>query len=59
MPPHLLELFTPDWEKHWKMSVAQVLGRLFKAVGWPEELEFDESEAVKNLLCRPRKKKVT
>ena len=56
MPPHLLELFTPDWEKHWKMSVAQVLGRLFKAVGWPEELEFDESEAVKNLLCRPRKK---
>ena len=57
MPPHLLELFTPDWEKHWKMSVAQVLGRLFKAVGWPEELEFDESEAVKNLLCRPRKKK--
>lgn len=58
MPPHLLELFTPDWEKHWKMSVAQVLGRLFKAVGWPEELEFDESEAVKNLLCRPRKKKV-
>jgi hypothetical protein len=34
--------------------VAQVLGRLFKAVGWPAELEFDESKAVRNLLCRKK-----
>ena len=54
LPPRLLEIFTPDGEAHWKVSVAQVLGRLFKAVGWPAELEFDESKAVRNLLCRKK-----
>jgi hypothetical protein len=43
-PKRLLEIFHPDWEEHWKVCVAQVLGRLFKAVGWPEELEYDESD---------------
>lgn len=43
-PKRLLEIFHPDWEEHWKVCVAQVLGRLFKAVGWGEQLEYDESE---------------
>ena len=43
-PPRLLEIFHPDWEEHWKVCVAQVLGRLFKAVGWDERLEYDESD---------------
>jgi hypothetical protein len=43
-PKRLLEIFHPDWEEHWKTSVAQILGRLFEAVGWPEELEYDESD---------------
>ena len=43
-PPRLLEIFHPDWEEHWKTSVAQILGRLFEAVGWDEQLEYDESD---------------
>ena len=43
-PRRLLEIFHPDWEEHWKVCVAQVLGRLFKAVGWGEQLEYDESD---------------
>lgn len=43
-PKRLLEIFHPDWEKHWTVSVAQILGRLFSAVGWDEQLEYDESE---------------
>ena len=43
-PKRLLEIFHPDWEEHWKVCVAQVLGRLFKAVGWDERLEYDESD---------------
>lgn len=58
LPPRLLEIFTPDWEKHWKMSVAQVLGRLFKAVGWPAELEFSSSSKLRKMLTRNRNRKV-
>ena len=43
-PARLLEIFHPDWEEHWKTSVAQILGRLFEAVGWDEQLEYDESD---------------
>lgn len=43
-PKRLLEIFHPDWEKHWTVSVAQILGRLFKAVGWDEQLENDETD---------------
>ena len=43
-PKRLLEIFHPDWEEHWRVCVAQVLGRLFKAVGWDERLEYDESD---------------
>lgn len=49
-PERLFELFHPDWKEHWRVSVAQILGRLFKAVGWPEELEYDESRNIMALL---------
>lgn len=49
-PKRLLEIFHADWDEHWKVSVAQILGRLFKAVGWPEELEFDETDAMLELI---------
>lgn len=49
-PERLLQLFYPDWDEHWKVSVAQILGRLFEAVGWPTELEYDESDAMLELI---------
>lgn len=49
-PTRLFELFHPNWDEHWKVSVAQILGRLFEAVGWPAELEYDESENIMELL---------
>lgn len=49
-PKRLMELFQPDWDAHWKVTVAQILGRLFVAVGWPKDLEYDESEAVMEML---------
>ena len=50
-PKRLFEIFHVDWEKHWKVCVAQVLGRLFTAVGWPEELEYDESDFINKFFC--------
>lgn len=50
MPERLLELFHPDWDEHWRVSVAQILGRLFEAVGWPAELEYDERKKAKRFL---------
>ncbi len=49
-PKRLLEIFHPDWEEHWKTSVAQILGRLFDAVGWDEQLEYDESDFIMDYL---------
>ena len=49
-PQRLLEIFHPDWEEHWKVCVAQVLGRLFKAVGWDERLEYDESDFMMSMF---------
>ena len=49
-PQRLIDLFHVDWDQQWKVSVAQILGRLFTAVGWPEELEYDESDAMMDLI---------
>ena len=46
-PERLLQLFHADWEEQWHVSVAQILGRLFEAVGWPKELEYDETKKVR------------
>jgi hypothetical protein len=46
-PDRLLQLFHADWEQQWHVSVAQILGRLFEAVGWPKELEYDETKKVR------------
>jgi hypothetical protein len=49
-PQRLIDLFHINWDEQWKVSVAQILGRLFTAVGWPEELEYDESDAMLELI---------
>lgn len=49
-PQRLIDMFYIDWDEQWKVSVAQVIGRLFTAVGWPEELEYDESDAMLELI---------
>ena len=49
-PERLLQLFHADWEAQWHTSVAQILGRLFKAVGWPEELEYDETKKLRAFI---------
>ena len=49
-PQRLIDLFHIDWDQQWKVSVAQILGRLFGAVGWPEELEYDETDAMLELI---------
>lgn len=46
-PERLLTLFHADWEEQWHVSVAQILGRLFEAVGWPKELEYDETKKLR------------
>ncbi len=46
-PERLLQLFHADWEEQWHVSVAQILGRLFEAVGWPKELEYDQTKKVR------------
>lgn len=50
VPPRLLQLFTPDWEGHWKVTVSNILGRLFKAVGWGENIEEDQSQDMCDLF---------
>jgi len=49
-PQRLIDLFHIDWDNQWRVSVSQILGRLFTAVGWPEELEYDESDAMLELI---------
>ena len=49
-PQRLIDMFHVDWDAQWKVSVAQILGRLFTAVGWPEDLEYDESDAMLELI---------
>jgi hypothetical protein len=49
-PERLLQLFHADWEEQWHVSVAQILGRLFEAVGWPKELEYDETKKVRAFI---------
>ena len=49
-PQRLIDMFHIDWDEQWKVSVAQILGRLFEAVGWPAELEYDETDAIMDLL---------
>ena len=50
VPPRLLQLFTPDWEGHWNVTVSNILGRLFKAVGWGEHIEEDQSQDMCDLF---------
>ena len=50
VPPRLLQLFTPDWEGHWNVTVSNILGRLFKAVGWGEHIEEDQTEMMCDLF---------
>ena len=45
-PDRLFDLFYVDWNDQWEKSVSNILGRLFKAVGWPEALEYDETDAM-------------
>jgi DNA polymerase elongation subunit (family B) len=49
-PQRLIDMFHVDWDQQWKVSVAQILGRLFTAVGWPEDLEYDETDAMMELI---------
>lgn len=49
-PQRLIDMFYIDWDQQWKVSVAQILGRLFTAVGWPEDLEYDETDAMLELI---------
>lgn len=50
VPPRLLKLFTPDWEGHWKVTVSNILGRLFKAVGWGDNIEENQEEIMNELF---------
>jgi len=45
-PQRLLDIFNPDWDKQWNVGFADVIGRLFVAVGWSKNLENDMSDVV-------------
>lgn len=49
IPPRLLQIFTPDWDSHWDVTVSNILGRLFVAVGWGDHIEDDESQLIYDL----------
>ena len=49
-PQRLIDMFHIGGGEQWKVSVAQILGRLFTAVGWPEDLEYDETDAMMELI---------
>lgn len=49
-PDRLLEIFTPNWDAQWKTGFAQTMGRLFKAVGWGENLEYDERDLMRQIF---------
>lgn len=50
MPPRLLEIFTPDWDAHWDVTVSNILSRLFVAVGWGDHIEDDQSQLMYDIL---------
>lgn len=50
VPPHLFEIFKPNWETQWETSFANVMGRLFEAVGWSSDFENDDRDMIK-MLC--------
>jgi DNA polymerase elongation subunit (family B) len=50
LPERLFDLFIPDWEEHWRVSVAHILGRLFECVGWEKDLEYDETDNMYDLM---------
>ncbi len=45
-PQRLLDVFFPDWNTQWNTGFANVIGRLFVAVGWSKNLENDMSDLV-------------
>jgi DNA polymerase elongation subunit (family B) len=43
-PEPLLSIFTPDWEEQWDVSFARTMSRLFEAVGWSKDFEYDQTD---------------
>lgn len=50
IPDRLLKIFTPDWSAHWDVTVSNILGRLFVAVGWGDHIEDDQSQLMYDLF---------
>jgi len=49
-PDRLLDIFTPDWEEQWKKTFAQTMDKIFVAVGWDSNLEYDETDNLMEFL---------
>jgi len=49
-PDRLLEIFTPNWEEQWVKTFAQTMDRLYDAVGWGKNFEYDERDLMVDLF---------
>ena len=43
-PDELLNIFNPNWDEQWEKTFAQVMDRIFIAIGWGKNFESDQRD---------------
>lgn len=49
-PKELLNIFQVDWDEQWQAGFSTVMSRLFKAIGWGEDIENDRRDLMAELF---------
>lgn len=49
-PEELLTIFNPNWKEQWEKTFAQVMDRMFIAIGWGKNFEQDQSELMMEIF---------